>query len=250
MPARLQAHEAWQRCRPGRLRAGPLSPKVSHWQYGSSRRRPADLGCDRIHGRRADLLKPGWGIDNDRLCDHPDSVGLSSPASLWGTALATGRLARDGLGVPGEAEPALASHSGVRAPLRPPGPALVPPPAGPVSGLRSAARHRPESPGGAGSRRSRVHPAAGGRRARWGASDPMALLLGVAPRFEAVEFDSPGDGCHAGLAGLAGGEVAGLLAHAGAGPAGAVADEEPRVEDLQQERGQGQVKLVRGEKPL
>ena len=48
---------------------------------------------------------------------------------------------------------------------------------------------------------------------------------------------------------LSGGEVAGLLAFAGTGPAGAVADEEPGVEDFQQERGQGQVKLVRGGKP-
>jgi hypothetical protein len=64
-----------------------------------------------------------------------------------------------------------------------------------------------------------------------------------------VEFDAAGDGCHAGLAGLACWEVAGLLALAGTGPAGAVADEEPRVEDFQQERGQGQVKLVRGGKP-
>jgi hypothetical protein len=64
-----------------------------------------------------------------------------------------------------------------------------------------------------------------------------------------VELDPAGDGCHAGLAGLARGEVAGLLALARAGPARAVAYEEPRVEDLQQERGQRQVKLVRGEKP-
>lgn len=64
-----------------------------------------------------------------------------------------------------------------------------------------------------------------------------------------MKFDSPGDPCHAGLAGRACGEVAGFLALAGTGPAGAVADVEPRVEDLQQERGQRQVKLVRGGKP-
>ena len=77
----------------------------------------------------------------------------------------------------------------------------------------------------------------------------MALPLGTSQVFEAVEFDSPGDVGHAGLAGLAGGEVAGLLCGAGAGPAGAVTDVEPGVEDLQQERGQRQVKLVRGGKP-
>ena len=64
-----------------------------------------------------------------------------------------------------------------------------------------------------------------------------------------MELDSPGDVGHARLVVLAPGEVAGLLRPAGAGPAGAVTDEEPRVEDLQQERGQGQVKLVRGKRP-
>ena len=67
--------------------------------------------------------------------------------------------------------------------------------------------------------------------------------------FEAVEFDSAGDVGHAWLVVPAPGEVAGLFRLAGAGPAGTVADEEARVEDLQQERGQGEVKLVRGEKP-
>ena len=64
-----------------------------------------------------------------------------------------------------------------------------------------------------------------------------------------MEFDSAGDVGHAWLVVPAPGEVAGLFRLAGTGPAGAVADEEPRVEDLQQEGGQGQVKLVRGGKP-
>jgi hypothetical protein len=77
----------------------------------------------------------------------------------------------------------------------------------------------------------------------------MALPLGTSLVFEAVEFDSAGDVGHAWLVIPAPGEVAGLFRLAGAGPAGAVADEEPPVEDLQQEGGQRQVKLVRGEKP-
>jgi hypothetical protein len=64
-----------------------------------------------------------------------------------------------------------------------------------------------------------------------------------------MEFDSPGDVGHAWLVVPAPGEVAGLLRLARAGPAGTVTDEEMRVEDLQQESGQRQVKLVRGEKP-
>jgi hypothetical protein len=77
----------------------------------------------------------------------------------------------------------------------------------------------------------------------------MALPLGTSQAFEAVEFDSAGDVGHAWLVILAPGEVAGLFRLAGADPAGAAADEEPRVEDLQQEGGQGKVKLVRGGKP-
>jgi hypothetical protein len=64
-----------------------------------------------------------------------------------------------------------------------------------------------------------------------------------------MEFDSPGDVGHAWLVVCAPGEVAGLFRLAGAGSAGAVTDGEMRVEDLQQERGQRQVKLVRGGKP-
>jgi len=77
----------------------------------------------------------------------------------------------------------------------------------------------------------------------------MTLLLGTSQVFEAVEFDSEGDVGHTWLVVAAPGEVAGLPGLAGAGPAGAVPDEELRFEDLQQEGGQGQVKLVRGEKP-
>jgi hypothetical protein len=78
---------------------------------------------------------------------------------------------------------------------------------------------------------------------------PMALPLGNSSMFEAVELDSAGDVGHTRLVVPAPGEVAGLLRLARAGPPRAVADEEPRVKDLQQEDGQGQVQLVRGEKP-
>jgi hypothetical protein len=77
----------------------------------------------------------------------------------------------------------------------------------------------------------------------------MALLLGDLPWIEKVELDSPGDAADAGLAGLAGGEVAGLLGLAGAGAVRAVADGEAGYEDLQQERGEREIELVRGEKP-
>ena len=77
----------------------------------------------------------------------------------------------------------------------------------------------------------------------------MALLLGDLPWIEQVELDSPGDAADAGLAGLAGGEVAGFLGLAGTGPIGPVADEQAGLEDLQQERREGEVELVRGEKP-
>src|SRR5262245_28791394 len=76
----------------------------------------------------------------------------------------------------------------------------------------------------------------------------MALLLGDLPGVERVELDPAGDAGHAGLAGLAGGEVAGLLGLARAGAVRAVVDGEARHEDLQQERGEGEISLVRGEK--
>jgi hypothetical protein len=64
-----------------------------------------------------------------------------------------------------------------------------------------------------------------------------------------VELDVAGDVDDGGLAGLAGGEVAGLLGFPGAVALGAVADGEVRQEDLQQERGECEICLVRGEKP-
>ena len=64
-----------------------------------------------------------------------------------------------------------------------------------------------------------------------------------------MELDFPHDVGDAGLAWLAGGEVAGLLGFPRAGPVGAVADEEAGHEDLQQERGEGEFWLVRGKKP-
>ena len=65
---------------------------------------------------------------------------------------------------------------------------------------------------------------------------------------EAVDLYSAGDPDDAGLI-FAGGEVAGLLGGSWAGPVGPVAHEEARVEDLEQEGGDGQVKVVRGENP-
>jgi hypothetical protein len=65
---------------------------------------------------------------------------------------------------------------------------------------------------------------------------------------EAVDLDATGDADHAGLI-FAGGEVAGFLGGSWAGPVGPVADEEGRVEDLEQEDGHGQVKVLRGESP-
>jgi hypothetical protein len=63
-----------------------------------------------------------------------------------------------------------------------------------------------------------------------------------------VDLEAAGDPDDAGLI-SAGGEVAGLLGGAWAGPVGPVADEESRVEDLEQEGGHGQVKILRGESP-
>jgi hypothetical protein len=75
----------------------------------------------------------------------------------------------------------------------------------------------------------------------------MALRL-AGSGSEAVDLESSGDADDAGLI-FAGGVVTGLLGGPWAGPVGSVADEEPRVEDLEQERGEGQVKVVRGESP-
>jgi hypothetical protein len=76
----------------------------------------------------------------------------------------------------------------------------------------------------------------------------MALLLAGGSGPEAVNLDAASDAHDAGLI-FAGGEVAGLLGGPWAGTVGPVADEESRVEDLEQERGQGQIKFVRGENP-
>jgi len=61
-----------------------------------------------------------------------------------------------------------------------------------------------------------------------------------------VEFDSSGDAGHAWLAVPRLAKSPAFFVLRGAGPAGAVTDEELRVEDLQQEGGQVEVKLVRG----
>jgi len=77
----------------------------------------------------------------------------------------------------------------------------------------------------------------------------MALPLGDLPWIEQVELDSAGDVGNAGLARLAGGEVAGFLGFPRASAVGAAADGEAGDEDLEQECGEGEFLLVRGEKP-
>jgi hypothetical protein len=79
--------------------------------------------------------------------------------------------------------------------------------------------------------------------------EPNGLALGDHPGFEQVKPDGPGDVGDGGLAGLAGGEVSGFPGFSGAVALGAVADGEVRQEDLQQERGEGEIELVRGKKP-
>ena len=76
----------------------------------------------------------------------------------------------------------------------------------------------------------------------------MSLHLAWGSGSEAVDLETSGDADDAGLI-FAGREVTGLLGGAGAGPVGPVADEESGVEDLEQERGQGQVKILRGKSP-
>ncbi len=66
---------------------------------------------------------------------------------------------------------------------------------------------------------------------------------------EQVQLESPFDVGHAGLAGFPGWEVAGFLGFPGAGTVRAVAGEEAGHEDLQQERGEREIRLVRGKKP-
>ena len=68
-------------------------------------------------------------------------------------------------------------------------------------------------------------------------------------RAEQVKLDFPDDIGDARLAGLAGGEVAGSLGLAGAGPVRAVAGEGARGQDLQQERGEREIGMLRGKKP-
>ena len=76
----------------------------------------------------------------------------------------------------------------------------------------------------------------------------MSLRLAWGSGSEAVDLETSGDADHAGLI-FAGGEVAGLLGGPWAGPVGAVAHEGAGVEDLEQEGGDGQVKVLRGESP-
>jgi hypothetical protein len=76
----------------------------------------------------------------------------------------------------------------------------------------------------------------------------MALRLAWGSGPEAVDLDASDDADDAESI-FAGGEVAGLLGGSWAGPVGPVADEESGVEDLEQEGGQGQVKIRRGESP-
>ena len=75
----------------------------------------------------------------------------------------------------------------------------------------------------------------------------MALRLACSGS-EAVDLEAAGDPDGTGLI-FAGGEVASLLGGSWAGPVGPFADEEGRVEDLEQEGGDGQVKILRGESP-
>nr|WP_165036434.1 hypothetical protein [Candidatus Protofrankia californiensis] len=80
-------------------------------------------------------------------------------------------------------------------------------------------------------------------------SRPNGAALRRSWSVEAVEFDASGDVDHAGFVGPAGGEVAGFLGLAGAGAVGAVPDERRGSQDLEEEGGQCQVTLVRGESP-
>jgi len=81
------------------------------------------------------------------------------------------------------------------------------------------------------------------------ASGGNVLALSDHVRAEQVELDFPDDAGDARLTGLAGGEVAGFLGLAGAGPVRAVAGEGARGEDLEQERGKREIGLLRGKKP-
>jgi len=78
---------------------------------------------------------------------------------------------------------------------------------------------------------------------------PNVLALSDQVRAEQVELDSPDDAGDARLTGLAGREVTGFLGLAGAGPVRTVAGEGARGEDLEQERGEREIGLLRGKKP-
>ncbi len=71
------------------------------------------------------------------------------------------------------------------------------------------------------------------------------LALSDHVRAEQVKLDSPDDVGDAGLAGPAGGKVAGFLGLAGAGPVRPVADEGGGGEDLQQEGSEREIGLLR-----
>src|SRR6266496_6867740 len=106
---------------------------------------------------------------------------------------------------------------------------------------RTAARNTPRAAGGL--LRRRVYPT------RMAAPAVNGLALSDYMRAEQVELDFPGDVGDARLAGLAGGEVTGFLGLAGAGPVRAVPGEGGGGEDLEQERGEREISLLRGEKP-
>jgi hypothetical protein len=78
---------------------------------------------------------------------------------------------------------------------------------------------------------------------------PNGLALSDQVWAEQVELESPDDVGDARLAGSAGREVAGFLGLAGAGPVRAVPGEGARGEDLEQERGEREISLLRGKKP-
>jgi hypothetical protein len=88
-----------------------------------------------------------------------------------------------------------------------------------------------------------------GLHREFGSSQTNGLALSDQVWAEQVELESPDDVGDAGLAGSAGREVAGFLGLAGAGPVRAVAGEGSRGEDLEQERGEREIGLLRGKKP-
>jgi hypothetical protein len=75
------------------------------------------------------------------------------------------------------------------------------------------------------------------------------LALNGRVRAEQVELDFSDDAGDARLTRLAGREVAGFLGLAGAGPVRAIPGEGGWCEDLEQERGEREIGLLRGKKP-